>query len=57
METINVIKEFGGTVQDVIVIVNRQEAGEEKLNENGIKLYSLLDANESAKIAYKNKYL
>lgn len=57
METINVIKECGGVVDNVVVIVNRQEGGEENLKENGIKLYSLLNAKEFAEIAYRKKLI
>jgi uridine monophosphate synthetase len=53
METIKIIKECGGIVQAVIVVIDREEGGKEILQENGIKLYSLVTAREFAEIAHE----
>lgn len=57
METIKIIKECGGYVKAVVVVIDRQEGGKEILEKDGIKLYSLITASEFAEIAHKKKLI
>jgi orotate phosphoribosyltransferase len=43
----------GGLVSDVVVLLDREEGGREKLEKNGIKLHALLNISEVAKKLYE----
>ncbi|MEM2465976.1 MAG: orotate phosphoribosyltransferase [Candidatus Bathyarchaeia archaeon] len=43
----------GGIVNDVVVLVNREEGGEEKLKKSGIRLHALLNISQVAKMLYE----
>ncbi len=46
MEAIEMVRASGGIVTDVLSVVDRQEGGEQSLNDMGIKLYSLVTSEE-----------
>lgn len=43
----------GGLVTDVVVLLDRQEGGGEKLEKNGIRLHTLLNVSEAANTLYE----
>ncbi len=43
----------GGLVKDVVVLLDRQEGGGEKLGKSGIKLHALLNISEVAEMLYE----
>jgi len=50
-ETIDIIERNGGKVGYSLVVLDRQEGAEEKLQERNIVLLSILKASEFAKVA------
>ncbi|MGQ9539041.1 MAG: orotate phosphoribosyltransferase [Candidatus Bathycorpusculaceae bacterium] len=43
----------GGVVNDAVVLLDREEGGEEKLRKSGIRLHTLLNISEAAKMLYE----
>lgn len=43
----------GGIVKDVVVLLDRQESGAEKLRKMGIKLHALVNISEAAQMLYE----
>ncbi|MDD3407599.1 MAG: orotate phosphoribosyltransferase, partial [Methanomicrobium sp.] len=43
---INALKDAGAVIKGVVTIVDREQGGEEKLNDLGVKLHSLVRASE-----------
>lgn len=43
----------GGVVKDAVVLLDREEGGEEKLRKSGIKLHALLNISEAANMLYE----
>ncbi|MEM1551923.1 MAG: orotate phosphoribosyltransferase [Candidatus Bathyarchaeia archaeon] len=43
----------GGIVNDAVVLLDREEGGEEKLKKSGIRLHALLNISEVAKMLYE----
>lgn len=46
IEAINQIRNQGGIVEDIIVVVDRQQGGKENLEKNGVNVHSLVLAEE-----------
>lgn len=46
LEAIGIVRSAGGSVSDVLCVVNRQEGGEQKLNDIGVKLSALVTAED-----------
>ena len=46
LEAIAIVRAAGGTVNEVLCVVNRQEGGEQKLNDIGVKLSALVTAED-----------
>lgn len=46
IEAIGTVRAAGGEVSEVLCVVNRQEGGEERLREIGVRLHSLTTADE-----------
>jgi len=51
--TAKAITAEGGVVKDVVVLLDRQEGGGEKLERNGVKLHALLSVSEVADMLYE----
>jgi orotate phosphoribosyltransferase len=49
IEAIGIVRAAGGVVDDVLCVVNRQEGGEQKLSDIGVKLSSLVTAEQLLK--------
>jgi orotate phosphoribosyltransferase len=43
----------GGVVNDAVVLLDREEGGEEKLRKNGIKLHAIVKISEAANLLYE----
>lgn len=48
---INVIREAGGEISDVLVLFDRQQGGMESLREHGVRLHSVTDLDTTLKMA------
>lgn len=46
VEAIGIVRAAGGAVGDVLCVVNRQEGGEQKLNDIGVQLSALVTAED-----------
>jgi orotate phosphoribosyltransferase len=46
LEAIDIVRAAGGKVSDVLCVVNRQEGGEQKLNDIGVRLSALVTAED-----------
>ena len=53
IQAVTVIRAEGGTVNDAVVLVNREEGGKEKLASRDVTLHYLLDASEAAHKLYE----
>jgi orotate phosphoribosyltransferase len=49
LEAIGIVRAAGGKVSDVLCVVNRQEGGEQKLNDIGVRLSALVTAEDILK--------
>jgi orotate phosphoribosyltransferase len=49
LEAIAIVRAAGGEVNEVLCVVNRQEGGEQKLNDIGVKLSALVTAEDILK--------
>jgi len=47
------IRAEGGVVMNAVVLLDREEGGEEKLEKNGIKLYAMLNVSDIAEKLYE----
>ncbi len=52
LEAVDAIKSEGGVVKHALVLIDRQEGGEETLEKEGIKLHSLIKMYEVAQTLY-----
>ena len=52
---VNAVRQEGGIVEYAFVIVDRREGARERLEKQGVKLYSLLDAQKIIEILYEEK--
>jgi len=52
LEAADSIQSEGGVVKDALVLVDRQEGGDKALAKRGIKLHSLVEMSEAARILY-----
>jgi uridine monophosphate synthetase len=55
LETIAPLKEAGMVVEDVLVVVDRQQGGQETLTQRGYRLHSLLTAREMLDILLRQE--
>jgi len=46
LEAIGIVRAAGGAVSEVLCVVNRQEGGEQKLNDIGVRLSALVTAED-----------
>lgn len=53
VQAASTIKTDGGIIDDVVVLINREEGGEEALMKESLKLHYLLKASEAVKILHE----
>ena len=55
VEGIRPLQELGGNVKHLLVVVNREQGGKEKLDELGFRVHALANVSEIAAALYNNK--
>ncbi len=57
VEGIKPLQELGGIVKHLLVVVNREQGGKEKLEKLGFKVHALAKVSELAESLYNNKHI
>jgi orotate phosphoribosyltransferase len=57
VESIKLLQELGGTVKHLLVVVNREQGGKEKLEELGITVHALVKVSEIVTLLYHSKHI
>jgi uridine monophosphate synthetase len=57
IEGIKPLQELGGNVTHLLVVVNREQGGKEKLENLGFKVHALAKVSELAQSLYNNKHI
>ncbi|HUK85760.1 MAG TPA: orotate phosphoribosyltransferase [Candidatus Acidoferrum sp.] len=57
VEGIKPLQELGGNVKHLLVVVNREQGGKEKLEALGFKVYALAKVSELAESLYNNRHI
>ena len=57
VEGIKPLKELGGNVKHLLVVVNREQGGKEKLEKLGFKVHALAKVSEIAESLYHSKHI
>lgn len=57
VEGIKPLKELGGNVKHLLVVVNREQGGKEKLEKLGFTVHALAKVSEIAESLYHNKHI
>jgi orotate phosphoribosyltransferase len=57
LKTVRAVREAGGVVEDVVVLIDREQGGRELLAEEGVRLHALLKVTEAARILYEGGLL
>lgn len=57
IEGIKPLQELGGTVKHLLVVVNREQGGKEKLEKLGFKINALAKISEVVSSLYHNKHI
>ena len=55
LETVSSLQKAGLEIEDVVVIVDREQGGKEKLKEEGLFLHSLISVFDLLKVLFKEK--
>jgi orotate phosphoribosyltransferase len=53
IESVNIVRGEGGTVSDVVVLIDREEGGEQNLSKVEVKLHSFTKISEISKELYE----
>ena len=57
VEGIKPLKELGGNVRHLLVVVNREQGGKENLEKLGFKVHALAKISDIANSLYQNKHI
>jgi orotate phosphoribosyltransferase len=57
LKTVRAVREAGGMVEDVVVLIDREQGARELLAEEGVRLHALLKVTEAARILYERGLL
>ncbi len=57
LKTVNAVREAGGVVEDVVVLVDREQGAAELLAKEGVRLHALMKVTDAARILYERGLL
>jgi len=57
LRTVRAVREGGGVVEDVVVLVDREQGAERLLAEEGVRLHALMKVTEAARILHSKGLL
>jgi len=57
LKTVNAVREAGGVVEDVVVLIDREQGAAELLAKEGVRLHSLMKVTDAARILYERGLL
>ncbi|MEM4699542.1 MAG: orotate phosphoribosyltransferase [Candidatus Nezhaarchaeales archaeon] len=57
LRTVRAVREAGGVVEDVVVLIDREQGARELLAEEGVELHALMKVTEAAEVLYSKGLL